>query len=368
MALELLSIATALPSCDVSQKTAAEMAKPMCCRSQAQERLLPALYRRSRVQRRASVLLTQGSDMQKGGAATQSFFAAATDAQDLGPTTGRRMQRYSREAPRLARRACAEAMDIAAVDRGEVTHLVTVSCTGFEAPGVDVSIIRQLGLPQTTARTHVGFMGCHGALNGLRVAHAFAAADDDAVVLLCAVELCSLHFHYGWVPEQVVANALFADGAAAVVAAAPAPARTGSRLRLSASGSCILPESEDAMTWRIDDHGFVMSLSPRVPKLIQSQLRPWLARWLSGFALSVDAIGSWAVHPGGPRIVSAVGEALALTDAQLAPSREVLARCGNMSSPTVLFILDDLARQDAPRPCVALGFGPGLAVEAALFE
>src|SRR5437773_11629928 len=121
------------------------------------------------------------------------------------------------------------------------------------------------------------------------------------------------------------------------------------------------------MTWSVGDHGFEMTLSKRVPGLIAAHLRPWLEAWLRPHGLAPADVASWAVHPGGPRILTAVEEALGLDRSATAVSREVLATCGNMSSPTVLFILDRLQRAGAARPCVALGFGPGLAAEAALF-
>src|SRR5262249_24576482 len=144
----------------------------------------------------------------------------------------------------------------------QLTHLVTVSCTGFFAAGVDRVLIHDLGLAPTVQRTHVGYMGCHGAINGLRVARAFAG-EPDARVLLCAVELCSLHYHYGWNPQKMVANALFADGAAAVVGA-PAGAAPAGAWQVTAAGSCLLPDSADAMRWTVGDHGFGMTLSKRV--------------------------------------------------------------------------------------------------------
>src|SRR6185312_7307169 len=135
----------------------------------------------------------------------------------VGPTTGERMRIYAEEAGPLAVRAAKIALAEAATPAADITHLVTVSCTGFAAPGVDYSLIRGLGMASTVQRTHVGFMGCHGALNGLRVANAFASADPNARVLLCAVELCSLHYYYGNEADKLVANAIFADGAAAIV-------------------------------------------------------------------------------------------------------------------------------------------------------
>jgi predicted naringenin-chalcone synthase len=231
---------------------------------------------------------------------------------------------------------------------------------------VDFELIAELGLAATVERTHVGFMGCHGALNGLRVASAFTGADPAARVLLCAVELCSLHYHYGWDPKRLVANALFADGAAALVGVSPSVGLPGA-WRAEASGSCLFPDSAYAMTWNIGDHGFEMTLSTRVPDLIGRHLRSWLETWLVRHRLRVSEIGSWAIHPGGPRVLTAVEKALGLSPEVSTVSREVFACCGNMSSPTVLFILDRLRRCGGARPCVALGFGPGLVVEAHLF-
>ena len=206
-------------------------------------------------------------------------------------------------------------------------------------------------------------MGCHGALNGLRVARAFAATDPDAHVLVSAVELCSLHHQYHWQPDQIVANALFADGSAAAVV----------RRRGRATGGWhvvdqldVIPDSADTMNWRIGDHGFQMSLSPQVPQVICDTLGPWLAAWLAEHGLDVAHVGCWAIHPGGPRILDACAQAMELDAACLADSQDVLGEFGNMSSPTVLFILDRLRRRDAPRPCVMLAFGPGLTIEAAL--
>jgi predicted naringenin-chalcone synthase len=210
-------------------------------------------------------------------------------------------------------------------------------------------------------------MGCHGAVNGLRVADAFAGSDPSARVLLCAVELCSLHYFYGWDPAKVIANALFADGAAAVVGG-PSAAAPPDAWAVAGTASRLLPDSADAMTWTVGDHGFEMTLSKRVPRLIAAHVRPWLEGWLAGHGLTTTAVASWALHPGGPRILEAVEEGLNLPRVAAAVSREVFAECGNMSSPTLLFILDQLRAAGAPRPCVALGFGPGLVAEAVLFR
>lgn len=363
MPLQIAGIGTALPTHVIGQSAAAGIARQLCRWGRGDSaRLLDRLYERSGVATRGSVLL-QDDD---GSLASQSFFQP--DAADFrGPSTQSRMRAYEQHAPLLATTASAKALAMAEVDAADITHLVTVSCSGFFAPAVDVHLIDQLGIDPGVARTHVGFMGCHGAVNGLRVAQAFSR-DPAARVLLCAVELCTLHFQYDGELDLAVANALFADGAAALVAHAADSPSLGSLRRLVATGSRIIPSTQQDMSWRIGDEGFVMSLSRNVPVQIERHLGSFLDEWLGSHGLRRSDIASWAVHPGGPRILQSVETALGLSDDALDASREILRRHGNMSSPTILFILDELRRRNAAGPCVALAFGPGLVVEAALFE
>lgn len=360
MPATIAGIATALPPHRIEQSDSAEIARSFSCETAEQERVFRAIFRLSGVETRHSVLLEASSGSEDGP--RQSFYGGES------PTTRRRMQVYEEQAGPLAMRAAEGALEDAAVEPGRVTHVVTVSCSGFLSPGVDHSLIRGLGLRDDVARTHVGFMGCHGLLNGMRVGRAFVEADPSACVLLCAVELCSLHYQYGWDPEQAVANALFADGAAAMMIVPDGVRPDRSSYTIVADGSTLLPGCEDAMSWRIGDHGFAMTLSQAVPDRIGEHVRPWISRWLERQGVSIGSVGSWAVHPGGPRILSVFGEAMGLARPALSPSFRVLARYGNMSSPTIGFILRDLREAGAPRPCVAIGFGPGLAVEAALLD
>ena len=371
MSIEIRGIGTAQPSARIGQDDAAAMAVHRCCSTEREAKLLTGLYRRTRVESRAATALCPGDHGGAGGSdgeARWAFYPPSAGPADRGPTTDQRMRRYIDEAIPLAAEACARALDDADLAAGDLTHLVTASCTGFAAPGVDIRLVERLGLRPTVTRSHVGFMGCHGAFNALQVGGAMAQAHAGAKVLVCAVELCSLHFGYGFDPQRVVANALFADGSGAVVLAQGegADGRDG-RWRLARTGSCLLPASTDAMTWHIRDHGFEMTLSPKVPDLIRAHLRPWLETWLAGSGLTPADVGAWAIHPGGPRVVESVEQTLDLPAEQGDVSRDVLRRCGNMSSATILFILERLMRRSAPRPCVALGFGPGLVAEAMLF-
>ena len=360
--LAVAGIGVAVPPRSIAQPDAAQLAKALSCRTPRQARWLETLYKHTRVRRRGSVLL----DAAAASGLRQTFFIPPGKGKGRGPTTLQRMKRYEKEAGPLAFAAVRQALLESGLPAKELTHLITVSCTGFFAPGLDLALVKEFGLSRSIRRTQIGFMGCHGALNGMQVALALAGADSQAKILLCAVELCSLHFQYGWDPGRVVANALFADGAAAVIAA-PAVRGPERAWKMASAGSWLFPDSEDAMTWRVGNHGFKMTLSPAVPALIQAHLRPWLEAWLRENRLSIPRIRSWAIHPGGPRILENVAASLDLPAGATGDSQQILATCGNMSSPTVLFILERLRRRGAPRPCVALGFGPGLVTETALF-
>ena len=196
MPLSVIGLGTAVPQGRLSQAEALALAPQMHAASPRQQRLLQRIYQRSGVTHRHCI----------------------PPSVSPNPTTAERMRRYQPAALDLAQRASRLAIEDAGIEASAITHLITVSCTGFGAPGFDLALIASLPLSMDVARTHVGFMGCHGAFNGLRVARAFVEADPRACVLLCAVELCSLHLQEGWNPDHIVANALFADGAGAVVA------------------------------------------------------------------------------------------------------------------------------------------------------
>lgn len=367
MSFAILGMGTAVPTYRIEQSESYRVAEMLARPTAEQTTWLPAMYDNTGIDRRHMVLVGEIiQDILEKTNRSKSIFLPTGEPDDSGPTTAERMAYYVQHAGPLAVTAARKALDCSGMSAKDLTHLVTVSCTGFHAPGVDIELMQSLELPASIQRTHVGYMGCHGALNGLRVARAFAEADASALVLLCATELCSLHYFYGWDPQKMVANALFADGSASVVGAATPESRNA--WRLTASGSHVFPGTANAMTWSIGDYGFEMTLSKKVPNLITDHLRPWMESWLRSHGLSIDDIGSWAIHPGGPKIISAVEDALGLFPGATAPSRHVLKNFGNMSSPTLLFIIDQLRRDDAPRPCVALGFGPGLTAEAALYQ
>ena len=378
---DVIGLGTAVPPFRVTQTEAATFASRLAGHDQHEARRVAMLYRWAGVKGRHLAVLDRAPQGDESASDVQSLFQepsiAAPDADHSapdeprhGPGTAARMAFYAERAAPLAARAARAALDDAKTPARDITHLVTVSCTGFVAPGIDVALIRELDLCPCVERVHIGFMGCQGALNGLRVARALATTSPSARVLLTTVELCGLHFQHSHDTDLIVADSLFADGAGAVVVCASQDEderETGLPWRMRASGAGLIPDSLDCLTWNIGDHGFAMTLSPRVPALIEQHLGPWMRTWLTTQHLQIADIQSWAIHPGGLRILSAAEKALELDPVVSRTSRDILSTFGNMSSATVLFVLQRLMAEQAPRPCVALAFGPGLSIEAALF-
>ena len=276
------------------------------------------------------------------------------------PATSTRMTTYAEEAPKLALAAIAKLREQAELDG--VTHLVVASCTGFVAPGVDQIIARELGL-ESVERTLVGFMGCYAAVCALRTAYHIVRSDPSARVLAVTIELCSLHLQQTQQLESLLAQLQFSDGAAgALVTSEP----TG--LEMSHLFSMQLEDSAELIQWHIGDTGFEMTLSGEVPARIQHALDREDVRATLYNGWGADEIDSWAVHAGGRSILDAVEKGLELPQGALFASRDILARYGNMSSSTLMFVLSELAGRPDVRKGVALAFGPGLAAEGFHFE
>ncbi len=297
----------------------------------------------------------------------------------LSPGTGARNDLYVREATALFTAVAQRALDADPdIQASDITHVITVSCTGFHAPGPEYEIVRALGLSDSVQRYHLGFMGCYASMPALRAASQFCAADPDAVVLVVSVELCTLHLRSSEDPDTIVATSLFADGAAAGLVTARQLPSDVPGLSLDRFHTAIVPEGEKDMAWTIGDSGFEMILSTAVPQIIGETilgaLRPlYVGEHDMSIAFEEGTIGDrvahWAVHPGGRSIVDRVQERLNLSDAQMRPAREVLRRNGNMSSATILFVLKSiLEEQGAQRGdrVAAMAFGPGLTAESAL--
>ncbi|NCF39295.1 MAG: type III polyketide synthase [Planctomycetia bacterium] len=356
-AVRLGPIAVANPPHRLATARSLEVARALAP-DEVSTAVLARLHDRSGIEQRNCAILDAD-----GGVPLYGIGPQGGDDDPRVPGTAARMIAYEEHARRLAVDAAARAIEADAHGPDRITHLVTASCTGFDAPGVDRSVMDAVDLRADIRRTHVGFMGCHAAVNALAVARAFAAEDPRHRVLVVCVEISSVHFHRDQRLDRLISNTLFADGAAATVVAL---GDTGPEL--AATAATVIPDTIDVMGWRIGDYGFEMTLGAEVPAHLRANLPAWIERTLAAHELSIDAIGGWAIHPGGPRVIDAVVESLGLPEDAGATSRAVLREHGNMSSVTLLFILDRLARDSSPGPWVGLAFGPGLAGEFLLIR
>lgn len=363
------AIATGNPSLRRSQQEAAAFMGNVERLPASMRERLPAVYRGSAIDHRYTCV----DDYGREEADEFTFFPTNWNLTPA-PTTEERNEKYREVAIPLAEEVGQQALDRAGVDADDVTHVIGVSCTGFFAPGLDVELVKRLHLPPSTQRTFIGFMGCYAAFNALRVAHGFCRSRPDARVLIVCVELCTLHFQIDDTLESVIVNSLFSDGAAAAVLSTRSEADARGRLSY-VDGRCHLDDdSMEEMTWTLGDTGFKMGLSSRVPEVVGENLPQYVDTLLGAHQLDRDDVDFWAIHPGGRRIVEGAQDALGLTDADVADSLAILRRYGNMSSPTVLFVLRRIltrAAQGDGAPLnrgVAMAFGPGLTIEGALFE
>lgn len=360
MTARIVSIGTAVPPARIAQDAVRELFASQPGVDRLTRRRIQGAFGASAIEHRHTVLgELAGLPPTPGG---PEFLDA--DGTLRAPTTGPRNDLYTRLAPGLGAEAARAALTDAGLAASAITHVVTVSCTGFFAPGPDYRLVRDLGLPTTTERYHLGFIGCAAALPGLRLAARITDSQPDAVVLVVCVELCSLHIRASADPQQIVAASVFGDGAAAAIVAGPAAVQDAGGLDLDRFGTALTDEGEDDMVWTIGDHGFEMVLSAEVPRIIGREIRAAVDRFVGP-----DAPDAWAVHPGGRSVLDRVEAGLDLDPAALDASRVVLREYGNMSSATILFILRGLLHDDTlpdGASIAGLAFGPGLTVESAL--
>ncbi|AZC12612.1 type III polyketide synthase [Microbacterium sp. ABRD28] len=366
MVARILSIGTAVPATALAQSDVRDFFVRQPGVDRLTGRLIGAAFDAAAIDRRHTVLHEFGSVGEAAApAAPGGGFISAAGALNR-PSTGDRNAAYTALAPELSARAARAALEDGGVAASDVSHVVTVSCTGFFAPGPDYRLVRDLGLSTTVERYHLGFIGCAAALPGLRAAARICAAQPEAVVLVVCTELCSLHIRASDDPQQIVAASVFADGSAAAIVTARADLAAGApgaTLELDRFATTLTSEGESDMVWTIGDEGFLMTLSAEVPRIIGREIRNAVGGFLGG-----EQPTTWAVHPGGRSVLDRVEQGLELSDTALDESRAVLRDYGNMSSATILFILQRLLQSDLGEGdrVAALAFGPGLTVESAL--
>ncbi len=329
-------------------------------------KLLYRIYARSGIERRHSVI----EDFDLEG--KKRSFLEEVDGRLVMPGTAHRNRLYSESSkwisPEIARRTLRATPEVTPAD---ITHVITVSCTGFFAPGPDYHIVKDLGLPPETQRYHIGFMGCYAAFPALRMASQFCAANRDANVLVVILELCTLHLKFREETDFLLSGSLFADGGAGILVNSQKPPQGKEAVEILGFETNIAPDSESDMAWTIGDDGFDMALSTYIPRILGTNVETTVAPLLGRFGIRRKDVHHWGIHPGGRAILDKIQQGLALADEQIRPSREVLRRFGNMSSPTVLFVLNEILKQPAKQKeenILAMSFGPGLTLEMMLLK
>jgi predicted naringenin-chalcone synthase len=273
------------------------------------------------------------------------------------PDTAARMRKFEACAPGLAVEAANKLLD--GEDRSRITHVIVTTCTGFSAPGIDLALVEGCGLSPSVERTMVGFMGCYAAINALKLARHIVRSEPGARVLAVNLELCTLHLHETDDMEEILSFLLFADGcAAALISAEP------KGVAMESFRAALVPGTSELIRWHIRQQGFDMVLSGRVPGAIRAALAHSRDALLDG----ANDVELWAVHPGGRTVLDAVEQAFGLSPTAMNASRSVLNDCGNMSSGTVMFVLDRIMREEREGRGCAMSFGPGLVAESMIFH
>ena len=283
------------------------------------------------------------------------------------PSVEKRMSLYKNKSVPLACQSINKILSRNEISASEITHLVTVSCTGLLAPGLELLIADQLGL-QHTEKLALNFLGCYAAIKALKHANYIAKANPTACILIVSVELCSLHFIPSSADEDIVSNLLFSDGSAAAIVCGNENSLVQQKavLNIDAIGSATVPNSSDLMTWDISSSAYRMFLSKYLVKAIRDSIQPVISRFMEK---KIPLVDYWAIHPGGIRILEAVKESLQLEENHVEDSREVLKLYGNMSSPTVLFVISRILKKiresndTRNKNIMVCGFGPGVTVE-----
>jgi predicted naringenin-chalcone synthase len=357
-------IETLVPEVSYPQTLAGEVLSERSA-SDKTKRYIKKVYAASGIEKRHSIV----TDFLPG---CETGLFVESDGSVKEPTTGERNAAYVAAAkemvPEIARRAMDHCPGISSWD---ITHVITVSCTGFFNPGPDLLVIDALDLSPKVERYHLGFMGCYAAFPALKMASQFCALDESATVLIVCLELCSIHLQNKDDLDSIVANSVFADGAAAAVVSSRPPEAGERGFSIEHFGCNLAREGIDDMAWDIGDHGFNIVLSKYVARIIGAGIKGLMDEVLSGSDLSPDDIVHWAVHPGGRAIVDKVESGLELQADQVRASRETLSSFGNMSSATILFVLlaimNDEKTNDGDSVC-AMAFGPGLTIETSILN
>ena len=360
----IANISTAVPAYKHKQADIAEYMNELFDFPEQKKRRLRALYATSAIETRYSVLPDYSLPISKG-----TFFSKAKSSPDVEA----RMKIYTDNALSLSVEAINKCVK-GKIKLVDITHLITVSCTGMYAPGLDVDIVQQLKLNATINRTSINFMGCYAAIHALKQADAICKSNPDAMVLIVCIELCSIHFQKKDDIDNITSNLLFADGASAALVV---PDKTATKKKMHGFKIADFYSQVDLngkadMVWQLSSTGFLMTLSKDIPQLIEQSIKKLFTEAARKLKIKKQDITHWAIHPGGKKILSVIQKELGLDTIDLESSYKTLRNYGNMSSPTILFVLKDMldnkVKPNKPETIFCVAFGPGLTMESAILE
>ncbi|MFY0600798.1 MAG: type III polyketide synthase [Cyclobacteriaceae bacterium] len=358
------SIGTAVPENRISQSEISEFMKNHLPLTEVHKRALTVLYRASGIKYRHSVIEDYARSIDEF-----SFYPKNKELKPF-PDLESRMKLYESEAIILAEEASKNCLNQSDFESQDITHLITVSCTGMYAPGLDIDLIERMKLKTDVVRSSVNFMGCYAAFNALKIADQIVKNDKEANVLIVCVELCSIHFQNTDDEDSLLSSTLFADGAAATMVVGKKP--KGLSLEMQSFYSDLDLTAKEEMSWKIGNLGFLMRLSSNVPDTIRNGIKRLTNRLLEQIQLELSSVDYFAIHPGGKRILEVIEQELGIEKEQNHHAYETLRNFGNMSSPTVLFVLKSelgqFTKSDNNKNVLSFAFGPGLTLESMLLK
>lgn len=356
----IISIGTAVPEHGTKQNAILNYMQ-MAYNNGVASRKLSALFNHSGIDTRYSVIPDFDDTKPKPGFFNENYSA----------TVDERLTVFKSKAIPLALKAINKAFEKidSSVEKFNCTHLITVSCTGMYAPGIDAELIEHLGLPNDIFRTSVNFLGCNAAFHALKIADLIVNSDSAAKVLIVSVELCTLHFQPKDNHDNLLSNTIFGDGSAAVVITSDKYAEQQKMRGMNIRGfySLLLHKGKNLMGWNITPVNFEMILNARIPEFIGEEISDVVLKASDKYNLNPASIRKWAIHPGGKKILDTIKSTLQLNDNDVQHSYKILNEYGNMSSPTILFVLHELLEDHQPNELIfSIGFGPGISIETAL--
>lgn len=348
----IISIGTAVPRHCHPQNEILKFMQKAYLLDESDARKLAFLYKHSEIQNRYSVL----DDFSKPEA-EWNFLKA-----DYTPSLDDRMELFQQYALDLSVDSIQNSIQ-GFIEKSEITHLITVSCTGMSAPGLDLQIAEALKLKSNVFRTSVNFMGCYAAIHALKIAQMICSSSARSNVIIVCTELCTIHFQQQYTPDNAASSLLFGDGSAAVLVSNTVISANSLTLKSFYSEVCY--RGKDDMSWQLSNNGFLMKLSAYIPQLIHEDIAALVNKALDNGELNKDQITHWCIHPGGKKILEVIKSQLSLDMEDLSCSRKVLSEYGNMSSPTILFVLKEIMEGIRNKPAKVFGvaFGPGLTME-----